>query len=183
MTEPFLTIYTPTFRRPQGLARCLASVASQTAVADIEQIVIPDHLGVGVGGMFARIPQYAAAVHGRYVHILADDDVLAAPTVVAHVQAFADVHGQPPIILVGTKKGPNEWPHGSPWPPRCGAIDLGCVITRADVWKQHAGDYGHRYEGDFDHMHAMWAAGHQAVWCDLLFSIGGVNHGHPEIAA
>lgn len=180
---PFLTLYTPTYRRPQQLARCLDSVRQQTAVEAIEQIVIPDHVGVGVHGMFARVRHYADAVHGRYVHLLADDDVLAGPTVVAHVQAFADAHDNPPVILVSARKGGQEWPQGNPWPPQCGHIDLGCVITRADVWKRHVGDYGLNYEGDYWYMRALYEAGHPAAWCDLLFSIGAVSHGRAEVAA
>lgn len=182
MSSPFLTFYTPTYRRPQGLARCLVSVQRQTAVHGIEQIVIPDHLGRGIGGMFQQIQHYADAVHGQYVHILADDDALASPTVVAEVQAFAEAHQYPPVILVAVTKGAHALPAGSPWPPLCGSIDLGCVITRADVWKSHAADYGDRYEGDFDFAHALWAAGHPAVWCDVLFLTGGVSRGAAEAA-
>jgi hypothetical protein len=180
---PFLTLYTPTYRRPRQLARCLDSVREQTAVAAVEQLVIPDHLGIGVGGMFARVQAYVGAVHGRYVHVLCDDDVLASPTVVAEVQAFAEAYGHPPVILVGAEKGGRRWPAGEPWPPRCGLIDLGCVITRTDVWKQHARDYAASYEGDYWFMRALYEAGHPAVFCNLLFSVGAVSHGVPEAVA
>jgi hypothetical protein len=90
--QPFITFYTPTYKRPQALARCLASVASQTVVGEIEQIVIPDHVGVGIHGMYARVPQYASAVHGEYVMFLCDDDVLADATVVETVKTFAGRH-------------------------------------------------------------------------------------------
>jgi hypothetical protein len=46
--QPFLTLYTATYKRPQQLARCLASVAMQTLVNEIEHIVIPDHVGLGM---------------------------------------------------------------------------------------------------------------------------------------
>ncbi len=180
---PFMSFYTPTYRRPQQLARCLESVRTQTAVESIEQIVIPDHLGIGVGGMFGRVSAYVDAVHGRYVHMLCDDDALAGPTVVEQVAAFAAAHDFPPVILVRANKGGNEWPVGQPWPPQCGAIDLGCVITRADVWKQHVKDYAPVYEGDWHHMNALYAAGHQAAVCDLLFCVGGVSRGQAEVAA
>lgn len=180
---PFITFYTPTYRRPHGLARCLASVAGQTAIHDIEQIVIPDHVRVGIDGMYANIPRYIDAVHGDYVHLLADDDELAGPTVVEQVRDFAVAHQFPPVILVAVNKGGLELPIGSPWPPVMGHIDLGCVITRADVWKAHAKDYGRRYEGDFDFAAALYQAGHSAEWCDLLFLTGGVSRGAAEAAA
>lgn len=179
---PFLTFYTPTCKRPQALARCLASVAAQTAIEDIEQVVIPDHIGLGVGGMYRRVQVYAHAVHGEYVHVLADDDVLAAPTVVAEVREFASLSGHPEVILVKSRKGAHTYPTGAPWPPVCGWIDLGCVITRRDVWKRHVQAYGRpgRYEGDYDFASAVWAAGHRAQFCDLLFVDGAVSHGAIE---
>lgn len=178
---PFLTLYTPTYKRPRALARCLASVAAQTAVRTIEQIVIPDHLGIGIAGMYAAIPQYADAVHGRYVHVLADDDELADPHVVATVRSFADARAEPPVILVGVLKGSLLIQQPS-WPPVLGAIDLGCLIVRSDVWKAHAGDYGKRYEGDWDHADALHRAGHAAAYCPVLFLRGGQSHGAAEAA-
>jgi hypothetical protein len=176
---PFLSFYTPTYKRPIGLGRCLASVAMQSAVRDIEQIVIPDHLGIGIGGMYARVADYVAAVHGDYVHVLADDDVLASPDVVAAVQDFAEANSHPPIILVAVQKGALIISQPS-WPPVEGAIDLGCLIIRADVWKAHAHDWGHRYEGDYDFAAALHRAGHAASRCPVMFLRGGQSHGAPE---
>ena len=116
--NPFLTLYTPAFRRPRGLARNFASVAAQTAVAYIEQIVIPDHVGIGIDGMFSRVQHYTGAVHGRYVAFLCDDDVLAGPDVVAQVQAHAEAEGFPALIVVQTEKNGSVWPSGAAWPPR-----------------------------------------------------------------
>jgi hypothetical protein len=177
---PFLSFYTPTFRRPQALARCLASVAAQTAVDDVEQVVVVDHMGVGIAGMYQAIPRYASAIHGRYVHLLADDDVLASPTVVEQLRGFARAHGEPPVIVVRVQKNGLDLPMGGPWPPVCGRIDLGCLVTRGDVWHRHVANYGHRYEGDFDFADALWAAGNRAVSCDVLFLRGDVRRGQPE---
>jgi hypothetical protein len=180
--QPFITFYTPTYKRPQALARCLASVASQTVVGEIEQIVIPDHVGVGIHGMYARVPQYASAVHGEYVMFLCDDDVLADATVVETVKTFARSHDNPPLILVATKKGPNIFPAGNPWPPQCGSIDLNCAIVRWDVWTRHAGSYGARYEGDWDFMQALHLDGVAPLWCDVILSHGAVSRGRAEAA-
>lgn len=183
MDRPFITFYTPTYKRPRQLVACLESVGRQTAVDAIEQLVIPDHVGLGIGGMYRRVPLYLDAVHGEYVHLLADDDVLASPTVVEQARAFAHAQQFPPVILVNAVKSGLVWPCGKPWPPRLGMIDLGCFIVRADVWKAHAGDYGERYEGDFDFINAVAAAGHPAAVIDLVFSIGAVSRGAPEVTA
>lgn len=181
MSAPFLTFYTPTYRRPQGLAACLRSVSAQTARDRIEQIVIPDHVGHGIEGMYAAIPQYAAMVHGAYVHLLADDDVLAAPDVVERLE-MAIGETLPPLVIVRALKGALTLPLGAVWPPVCGRIDLGCIITRADVWKRHCGSYGKRYEGDFDFVAALAAEGIQPLFLDLLFLMGAVSKAAPEPA-
>jgi hypothetical protein len=182
--SPFISLVTPTYRRPAGLKACMDSVASQTAVASIQHLIIPDYVGLGIGGMFATVPaMIAPAVQGRYVHLLADDDMLATPTVVAQVEAFADSHGNPPLILVRAVKGGYEWPQGQVWPPVMGQIDLGCFITRGDVWKAHCDRYGHVYEGDWHYGNALHESGIGATVCDVRFLIGGVNQGRPEVAA
>ena len=180
---PFLTVLTPAYRRPKGLAACLASVQAQTLASQIQQLVIVDHVGIGIAGMYASLPDYAPAVKGQYVHILFDDDELADPRVVAEVCAFAEAHGHPPVIVVSAQKGGYQWPAGEPWPPQMGRIDLGCLIVRADVWKAHVQDYGKRYEGDYDFAAALFTAGHQAaLFCELLFSRGAVSRGAAEAA-
>ena len=178
---PFLSLYTPTYKRPTGLARCLASVAQQTAVADIEQIVIVDHLGIGIDGMYARIPDYAGAVHGDYVHVLADDDELAGPDVVQAVRDCAEANGHPAVILVAVQKGGLVLTSPA-WPPVLGGIDLGSMIVRRDVWTTLASSWGRRYEGDFDFAAALSAAGHQAVYCPVMFLRGGQSRGAAEAA-
>ena len=181
--QPFLTIYTPTFRRPQQLRACMESVGSQSSLHDIQHLIIPDYIGIGIDGMYARVAEAVPMVKGEYVHFLADDDILAAPNVVADVKAFARAHDHPPLILVRALKGTSEWPIGNIWPPVEGQIDLGCAITRADIWKAHAKDYGQRYEGDYDFLHALYQAGVHPRVLDLRFSIGAVSHGYPEVAA
>jgi len=177
---PFLTFYTPTFRRPKQLAACLASVAAQTAVERIEHIVVVDHIGLGIDGMYARIPSYVDAVHGRYVHVLADDDVLVDPEGVATVEAFANLMGHPEVILVRALKGELELPLNPVWPPQLGRIDLGCLIVRADIWKQHVTAYGQRYEGDYDFAAAL--GGYAAHYLPFRFLRGAVSRGCAEAA-
>lgn len=182
---PFLTLLTPTYRRPAGLAACLESVRQQTAAADVEQVVLPDHVGLGVvDGLFGRLPHYAAAVHGAYVNILADDDVLADPTVVERIRAFAFEREAPAVIVATVVKNGMQLPACLPeGPPQCGLVDLTSFIVRADVWRAHVRDYGRRYEGDFDHADALWKAGHRYAFCPLVWARGGAGHGRPEEGA
>jgi hypothetical protein len=177
----FLTFYTPTYRRPEALRACLASVAAQTAVEDIEQIVIPDHVGRGVSGMFAMMPNYVDAIHGRYVYLLADDDILAEATVVEQARAVVWRHHDPPLVMVGVEKAGRIIP--GVWPPRLGEIDSGNLIVRADVWRRHVDAFSqrNRYEGDFDFAWALATTGYEPVHCPcLLFAVGDARHGRAE---
>lgn len=178
---PLITFYTPTYKRPHGLAECLASVWHQTAVARIEQIVIPDHLGIGIGGMYQRVQDYAPAVHGDYVHLLCDDDTLADATVVEDFGAFVAAHDQPEVVVCRATKGGATWPTCER--PELGQIDLSCIITRRDVWLAHTGCYADCYEGDFWHARALWDSGARFVSWPRLFVVGGVSRGAPEVAS
>jgi len=178
----FITFVTPTYRRPKGLARCMASVAEQSAVGRVQHLVLPDYAGVGIAGMYASLPTYRDAVRGQYVYLLCDDDELAEIDVIEKVERYAKDYQYPPVILVDVIKGGLQWPSGEAWPPVMGRIDLGCLIVRADVWKAHVTDYGARYEGDFDFAAAIHAAGHSAAYLPLLFAVGAVSRGAAEAA-
>jgi len=186
---PFLSFYTPTYRRPEQLTACLASVQRQTAVKLIEQVVIPDHVGLGVGGMYHAVPAYADALHGEYVHFLCDDDTLKGPTVVADlkriVEAERDAEGLgPQVIIVGSQKPGGYYPHVNHGPPVEGSIDLGCFVVRRDVWRNTCNLYGRRYEGDADYIKALWAMNPPiARWSwhrELHFCTGAASRGRYE---
>lgn len=182
-SPPFLTLITPTFRRPAALAACLESVGKQTAREDLDHLVFPDHAGYGlVGGLYGRLPWYAGAVRGDYVSLLCDDDTLASESVVASVRDFALANHEPEVIITRVVKGstalPSCDPHGE---PVCGAVDLASYIVRGDIWQKHIRDYGLRYEGDYDHAMALYTAGYRHAFCDVLWAIGGQSHGRPEV--
>ncbi len=180
---PFLSIYTPTFRRPKGLADNLRSVGIQTAAAHIEQVVVPDHVGHGiVGSLYGRLKWYAPWMRGEYVSILCDDDVLAEETVVAKVKAFAEKKNYPPVIVVNAEKAGLElpsYPDGTA--PQPGEIDLCCLIFRRDIWLQHMHDWGTRYEGDYDMAMTLFNAGYEHARLPILFAIGDSRNGRPEL--
>lgn len=191
--RPFLTIYVPFFRkadgqlaRPDAFARCRDSIHAQWLPRDgfVQPLYVEDAKigGSGVGGMFAQIPMNADAVEGDYVTILGDDDVLADEAVVGRLYAIAEAASFPDVIIVSTEKAEHgRLPYDHAGPPICGRIDLGCVVTRRDVWLQHVHDYGDIYEGDFKHLDAMWQAGrHFHYATGLLFSRGAVSRGGVE---
>jgi hypothetical protein len=176
----FLTLYTPTYKRPRQLMECMASVAAQTLVSEIEHVIIADYVGLGVDGMYKRVPNHAPGTTGQYVYLLADDDCLADPRAVENLQAFVRGCGEPPDVIAcrdikGGRHLPDFWGEA----PRCGYFDLGNMIVRGDVWRGHCDMYGKRYEGDFDLASYLWKRFDWAWW-DYLFMVGSVNFGRPE---
>lgn len=179
----FLSIFTPTYRRPKGLQALMASVQAQTACDQVQHVIVPDYVGKGiVQALFRDLPTYAACFVGDYVTLLADDDVLAAPDVVAKVQRFAEANGRPEVIVVDVVKAGLRLPACDLNPPVMGAIDLGCFLVRRDIWLQHVQDYGDRYEGDFDHAMALWQAQRWTAYCPVLFTVGAASKGAAEAA-
>lgn len=180
--EPFLTFFTPTYKRPRQLASCLESVSAQTLVREIEHVVLPDHVGLGlVDGMFGRMKIWAPLLRGKYIHAMADDDVLAAPTVVEEVKRIVEEHNDPPVICVTVQKGGLTLPYGSIDPPREGAFDMACLIQRRDVFQEFVGAYhSGRYEGDYDHAITMYKAGVPFLQVPILFLVGQASRGVAE---
>lgn len=186
---PFISFYTPTFRRPEALARCLRSVGRQTAVLRTEQIIIPDFVGHGVGpALYGRLPWYAEAMRGHYVHVLNDDDVLAADDVVARLEAIAAENHHPPVLVVQAWKNGHVYPRKdrpgaeSHWASEVeGAIDVASYVLRRDIWLAFRNRYGLRYAGDADHVAALNMAGVSMVETGLKFVEGTNRNGRPEV--
>lgn len=179
-----LTIYTPTYRRPQGLARCRASVAAQRAAAHIQHLVIEDTVGLGVGGMFAAIPQHHGRVAGQWVYVLSDDDVLVDPFVVTEFAAFVAAHPEAAVVMAHAQIGSVRYPSDDCWRarPREGGVTLANWFVRREVFVSVP--YGHRYEGDYDHIAACWDRGHVfAWWPRLVCRAAGWGRGAPEAGA
>lgn len=165
----FLTIYTPTYKRPLLLAACVESVRAQTC-EDLQHLIIHDEIGIGIEGMFAAIPSHAGKIVGEYVYILQDDDKLADENVVRDVRTAMLMVHKPPVLMVKNKKRGQVFPLRWRQAPVLGAIDLGSYIVRADVFRDTCHLFGKRYAGDYDYIAALWGMyGTQRVrWFDRL---------------
>lgn len=174
----FLTLYTPTYQRPQGLARCVASVQAQTD-QDIEHLIIRDEVGLGVAGMFADIPNHP--VSGEYVYFLSDDDYLADPGVVAGLRQALRQQGDPDVLMCRSTIGQHIFPSAQCWGhvPLLGHVTLSNWIVRRAVWE--AVPYGEHYEGDFSFIRACWDRGLRFAWWDrFICHADGWGQGRPE---
>ena len=60
---PTLTIVTRTFRRPQMLERCVASVWAQEC-RDFQHVILPDEIGIGIRASYERMAARRADTTG-----------------------------------------------------------------------------------------------------------------------
>lgn len=177
----FLTVYTPTYRRPNLLAMCRASVLAQTS--PVEHVIIHDRQGLGVDGMFADIPNHTDKVHGAYVMVLSDDNVLTDPDFAADLERVTCANGKPDVVMFKGEIQGTVQPAAWGGEPIETMVDLSCYAVKTEVWKQHSRDWGHRYEGDFDFIHRLWERGYRFLWWDkMVFRAQQISRGLPEAA-
>lgn len=176
---PFLSVYTPTFRRPRLLAECCSSVDAQTRFVD--HVIVPDEIGVGIGGMYRLIREHAHRPVGRYVQVLSDDNVLVDDRVAEELEREAIAHDLPDVVMVRGDINGTRQPVNWNTEPVLTKIDLSCFIVRRDVWVANADRWGERYEGDFDFIHHLWVSGFRFHWWDrLVFRALQISYGRPE---
>ena len=180
MTPPMLSVYTPTYRRPFLLELCKASVANQSV--RVEHVIIEDTVGLGIGGMYGAIREHVGEVHGEYVRVLSDDNILVDAYFAAELGALVwtfEVH--PDVVVwfgqIGQTLQPAVWGHE----PEKTKIDLSCFAVRRDVWVENADKWGQNYCGDFDFIRHLWDEGCSfAWWPRLVFQAVKISQGAPE---
>lgn len=179
---PFLTIYTPTYKRPSYLKRCVESVQGQTVYPiAIQHIIVEDTVGVGVAGMYAEIANHVDEMKGDYVYILQDDDILAADDVVERLMIFVETRDLPGVVICrNTKRGvklPVIWRSE----PVKGWIDLGNYVTRIDIFAGNVHAFGKEYAGDYPFIRKLWEDGIRFAWLDMLLAQAqATGEGKPE---
>lgn len=84
--------------------------------------------------------------------------------VVDQIKIAAVFDNYPPVMIFRNKKRGNIYPTFWECEPREGHIDLGNYVVRTDVFRRHAHEFGKRYAGDFDFIHALWRHQYQFFW-------------------
>ena len=176
----FLSVYTPTYRRPFLLALCKTSVAAQTLAC--EHVIVEDKVGIGIAGVYAAVPDHAHKVTGEYVMVLSDDNILADADFAADLATIAWDNDLPDVIVFKGQIETTTQPAAWCCEPIETMIDLSCFAVRREVWQDNARAWGHRYEGDFDFIHHLWAEeGYRFHWWDRLgFQALRISRGAPE---
>lgn len=179
---PLLTVLTRTFLgRPFGLARCEASVKSQTVPDNIQHLLVVDQERRGIEWTYEHMHLSVPSIKGDYVMLLDDDDYLVEPRL---VELLAEkVVGNPAVVMVKMDMGDGRVLPGLTWraAPELGDVPCSSFIVRRDVFEQHSHDFGHDYGGDANFIKSVWNARHSFVWWDKVVSrVGQVSRGAPE---
>jgi hypothetical protein len=182
-TVTLLTIVTRTYKRPTLLARCVASVQEQTRADLVEQVILYDETGMGIGRSHREIARRANEYHGDYVYVLDDDDWLCRPTFAAELAAIIECAGRPDVVMVRLDHMGRLLPSAETWgrAPVCGHIGFACYILRRDVFMAHCDALTERYEGDYDLIAAVWGTNPRVVWHDeVCAQADGQRRGQAE---
>lgn len=182
--RPFLSIVTRCYKRPQGLLRCLESIAQQDD-KDYENVLIIDTEGIGVAAANALFYEHKDRVHGEYVHLLDDDDILVDNGLVSRLKCIAHNHNWPDVIIFRSLHGGGKMlPPDKLWGerPKGGQIGGESYVIRRDIWKRHIKVFGeHGYPGDFFFISELFSHNYSIFWCDTVIAQAfQQNLGKPE---
>lgn len=175
----FLSVYTPTYKRPEALARCKASVEAQTIPT--EHVIIIDEIGIGIDGMYAAIRDHAYQVTGDYVLVLSDDNFILHADFAERLQKVAQDALFPDVVIfkndiAGKCIQPVSWGRVI-----YGQIDLSCFAVKRDVWQRYSDKWGRCYAGDFYFILALEKDGYRFHWWDSLeIRASRISNGAPE---
>ncbi len=176
--NPFLTVVTRCFKRPEMLAENVASLEGQTD-PDYEQLFIVDEIGQGVG--WANQQLATARPAGRYVLVLDDDDMLTNDRAITLMKEAAK-NGPHLIIFKAVHNGLGILPSRAIWGkrPLFGHIGSCDFVTRLDIWERHIHAFGVDEGGDYAFLKAIWQDGPTVVWLDeILAGVQRISRGQP----
>lgn len=182
-----LSIITRCYKRPIGLRRNKMSLALQT-VQDFEHILLVDNVGIGLKAAADRLAIEAPVlIHGDYVYVLDDDDMLVDNEFVARIQEVVFL-ADPDIIMVKSDDGTmGVLPTVKVWGKRPIYSQIGGqnYVVRADIWKRHAAHFiSEQDRGDFAFIEELFHYDYTVYWLDAIVAmmgpIAGQGFGRPE---
>jgi glycosyltransferase involved in cell wall biosynthesis len=174
----FLSVVTRCYKRPDMLARNVASLEEQ-AEPDYEQLFIVDDIGRGVG--WANQALSTAEPAGDYVMVLDDDDMLTDYRAIELLK-LATVD-EPPLVIFKAdhaRLGILPWPTVWGKRPIRGGIGSCDFISRRDVWEKHINAFGTLACGDYRYLQSVWQDKPDVVWLDeQLAGVQRISRGAP----
>jgi len=133
--------------------------------------------------MFLDIRNHVDMIHGDYVLVLSDDNVLIDPDVFGDLKTFVEENDRPDVVIwCGVLPG-QYVPTQSTWKrrPELNHIDLSCYVVARNIWINHAQDWLGEYAADYYFIAMLWDLGYRFTWFDrLAYRAIVVSRGVPE---
>ncbi len=185
--EPFLSIITRKYKRPNGFSRNQESILSLTD-KDCEQIFITDHCGLGMLSANTSFgnPETRALVAGKYVLLLDDDDFVIEPGMIELLKYSSHVVDVDVIVFrMNIIGGPNGdvYPTPETWmkKPKVAHIGGSCFVVKREIYEQHIGSFALTRMGDYNFIKTVWDSGAKFGWLDVLMAeTGSIGRGRAE---
>lgn len=155
--NPFLTIITRCYKRPNGISKNKHSINALTD-PDIEQIFITDNEGLGLleANKSFAYPEVLDLIKGGYVFLLDDDDFIINPDMIRQLKSISFIEDSPDIIFfrMTIKNGQNNNHYPTDelcWgkEPIIARIGGSCMVVKTDWYKKYANHFGVARCGDF----------------------------------
>lgn len=179
---PFLSVITRCYKRPNMLAKNVASLTMQTD-QDYEHIFLIDQDGHGLSWANHQFYRHRDKPMGDYILMLDDDDMLTRPDAIEVLKRAS--FNKPDLIMCKFDCGP--WgilPTREMWSmqwPKVTHVGTPCFITRRDIWYEHIQAFGAPTAGDYSFLHDLWPDLESIAWVDVIIGkVQQVGQGKPE---
>jgi len=182
--HPFMSIVTRHYyRRPKMFEVCRKSVLAQKD-PDFDHIIIKDMVGVGFARTNGYFYEHRDLVHGQYVFMLDDDNILITDDFVSDMKKIARENDNPGLIFVKMWINDCYYPTNVDWKASkltINHIDTACVVVRHDLWNAHIKNFLQRKAGDFFFIESVYNSKPTVFWQDKFYTrTMKVSHGKPE---
>jgi len=157
-SNPFLTIVTRTYKKPNCLKNNIKSVEMQTDL-DVEQVIIQDTIGKGLAWADTALNTYKCYNNGEYILVLDDDDKLLSKSLVVLLKDIANRYNPNLIVWRGYF---SEIKYALPpldyrWGKR---LDRGLIgsfnyCTKRELYNKYVFRCTSGISGDFDFMEGL----------------------------
>lgn len=159
-----MSIITRSCLRPNELQRCINSVLNQTS-PDFEHVIIPDEIAHGLYWANRQISECCEKLKGDYVYVLDDDDYIVSFSFIEDLKRLLDnLEAQPDLIICRGELNGERFPKFWKQIPQRGQIAAPNLITRIDIFEQHAYAWDQPRAGDFNFFESMLKTNPNIFW-------------------
>ena len=178
MAQPFLTIITRCYNRPEQLKKNVSSVLGQKG-AYIQHLKIEDNVGRGLFWANSQPWRNRHQVYGDYVYILDDDNYLTDKEFAKKLKVIAEEHQPDAIIVKGQISGklyPTVWEQT----PERRTIDSANIVVKNEVFQRHIEHFCQDRAGDFFYINSIFNKKYKIHWMDEEVFCATVSRCAPE---